>query len=69
MDLGRDVLQILGKTNGDKVIISYARENQSIAESIYEVMKSVGIKVFADFNDIEGGDSVPDRISEATFIT
>lgn len=64
VNISKKILHILQKTNGNKVLISYAWENQSIAKSVYDEIKRAGIRVFADFIDIDEGTSVPTRISE-----
>lgn len=48
-----------------KIFISYAWENQTTAKQLQQALQATGAEVFVDFTGIQGGDSLPTRISQA----
>lgn len=48
-----------------KIFISYAWENQASAKQLQQALQTVGAEVFVDYTSIQGGESLPTRISQA----
>ncbi len=53
------------KTDLPKTFISYAWSNQPIAKQLQSDLHHAGVEVFVDYENIAGGDSLPERISTA----
>lgn len=48
-----------------KIFISYAWENQATTKQLQQVLQAAGAEVFVDYTGIQGGESLPTRISQA----
>jgi len=48
-----------------KIFISYAWENQTTARHLQQALHAAGAEVFIDYTGIQGGESLPTRISQA----
>lgn len=53
------------QTNSPKIFISYAWENQATARQMQQALQSAGAEIFIDYDSIQGGDNLPERISQA----
>jgi len=52
-------------TDAPKIFISYAWENQATARQLQQALYAAGAEVFVDYTGIQGGESLPTRISQA----
>jgi len=48
-----------------KIFISYAWENQATVRQLQQALQAAGAEVFVDYTGIQGGESLPTRISQA----
>jgi hypothetical protein len=48
-----------------KIFISYAWENQATAKQLQQALQAAGAEIFVDYTGIQGGESLPTRISQA----
>lgn len=49
----------------NKIFISHTWEDNDLVYQLGTELKNAGIEIWVDYNDVRGGDNLPERISEA----